>query len=107
MQMCDEYELELSAYRDGALPPAERERIASHVASCPSCKAALAAIEASHAALASMPKLKSPEIVRQRIREAIALPRVVAVRPRRARISWISIASGLAATLLIAVLGYV
>ena len=39
MRPCEEYEDLISAFIDGVLPEADRERLMAHMASCPACQA--------------------------------------------------------------------
>ena len=39
MRPCEEYEDLISAFIDGVLPEADRERLMEHMASCPACQA--------------------------------------------------------------------
>lgn len=58
-------EEQLIAYRDGE--PADRERVSSHLASCPECRAAFEKIEAVFAAMDAMPVPDAGENYGQRV----------------------------------------
>lgn len=57
----------LSAFADGALPPARRPRVAAHVAECARCRGALADIRAMASTAASLPDPPLPADGLQRI----------------------------------------
>lgn len=113
MLNCNEIELDLSAYRDGALPPPDRANVETHLADCASCKASLAAIEKARASLKALPKIKSPASLKSKIRDQInAAPKVATplrpvVRVDQIRnIPW-AWACGMAAALAVSLMGYV
>ncbi len=114
MLNCNEIEIELSAYRDGALPPPNRANVETHLADCASCKATLAAIEKARASLMALPKLKSPASLRAKVRDQIhTAPKIVSApfRPvarvdQIRNIPWVW-ACGMAAALAVSLMGYV
>ena len=114
MLNCNEIEIELSAYRDGALPPPDRANVETHLADCASCKATLAAIEKARASLMALPKLKSPASLRAKVRDQInTAPKIVSApfRPvarvdQIRNIPWVW-ACGMAAALAVSLMGYV
>ena len=57
MAHCDEYVDLISAAIDGALSPVEQEKLDSHLASCPECRALYEELTALHAALSGLPPM--------------------------------------------------
>jgi anti-sigma factor RsiW len=55
---CRDLERKLSAYLDGELPPRETQAVKAHLAACPSCSAALAAMRAAEADLKGLPSME-------------------------------------------------
>lgn len=114
MLNCNEIEVELSAYRDGALPPPDRANVETHLADCASCKASLAAIEKARASLKALPKIKAPVSLKARVRDQInAAPKMASVSPKPVvkmdqirNIPW-AWACGMAAALAVSLMGYV
>lgn len=69
---------DLSAYLDGALPPAERAVVQAHLDACPACRAAHAELRATARVIAAMPLLKPA----RRLVPALG-PRFAWLRPMR------------------------
>lgn len=69
---------DLSAYLDGALPPAERAVVQAHLDACPACRAAHAELRATARVIAAMP-LPKPA---RRLVPALG-PRFAWLRPMR------------------------
>ncbi|PYQ22112.1 MAG: hypothetical protein DMF81_13305 [Acidobacteria bacterium] len=57
---CDRSAELLSAYLDGALPPAEREALEAHLNQCADCRARLESLRAVKHALARLPSREAP-----------------------------------------------
>jgi len=109
MLTCDDIEIELSAYRDGALTPSERASVESHLATCAACKTALSQIEKVRSSLSALPKLKAPARLKPVIRDQIVKaqqPRPVARLTPVTRNRWVW-PMGIAAAVLVSMLGYV
>ena len=87
----------LSQYLDNVLAPAEREAVASHLATCGTCRACLDSLRAVKHAVARLPSQEEPpEAVRAHV-EALRLDQ----RPRR---RWRAVAPVAAAAVLAAVI---
>ena len=111
MSTCDDIEVELSAYRDGELSAAQRASIESHLLDCAACKLALDEIDLVRAHLSKLPKLYAPARLRPLIDSEIAsgahapTAAFTPINPvRRGNWAW---AAGLAAALMVSMLGYV
>ncbi|HLX64011.1 MAG TPA: zf-HC2 domain-containing protein [Planctomycetota bacterium] len=108
MQTCTSISEDLSAYLDGELPPQERASVEAHLNACAACKAEYESLVNAHAAMASLKKMKAPQSLREKVNAELAAqpPRINELsRHRRARLSWAMLATGLAATVLVALLG--
>lgn len=60
----------VTAYLDGALPPAEAAAVDAHLADCPGCRTYLDQMRATVAALRRAPVQDLPDAVHARLREA-------------------------------------
>lgn len=83
MPECADIELLLSAGADGELGSEERDRLASHVASCPRCAGWRQDMAGIRKALRSLPEEDPPPILRQRLRAQVQPPRPARPRPGR------------------------
>lgn len=91
MSYCDEYIELISAAIDGALSPAQREKLEAHLAQCPECNALYAALSALHATLADLPPAEVPADLTERIMTAVAAEQVLPFAPaetKKAPIRW-------------------
>lgn len=82
---CDALEPLLPLYADGMASPSEIRQVEAHLPDCESCRAELAWMQATHAALASRPVAVPPPDLHARIALAIAAsaPAPVTLRPAR------------------------
>ncbi len=81
MAHCDEYIELISAAIDGALSPAETERLNAHLALCPECKALFEELTAIHTALGDLPPVETPADLTHRIMAAVAAEQVIPFAP--------------------------
>ena len=81
MAHCDEYSELISASLDGALSPAETEKLNAHLAQCPDCRALLEELSALHAALSDLPPVEVPSGLTERIMAAVAAEQVLPFAP--------------------------
>lgn len=91
MAHCDEYSELISASLDGALSPAEAEKLNAHLALCPECKALYEELTALHAALSDLPPVEVPSDLTERIMAAVAGSQVLPFAPaekKKAPIHW-------------------
>lgn len=72
MAYCEEYMELISASLDGALSPAEQEKLTAHLASCAECQKLFDDLNALHAALTQLPPVEVPEGLKGRILDAVA-----------------------------------
>lgn len=77
----DEYIELISAALDGALSPAQQEKLEAHLASCPECKALHEELAAVHAALSDLPPVEVPADLTDRIMAAVAAEQVLPFAP--------------------------
>ncbi|MEI6233171.1 MAG: zf-HC2 domain-containing protein [Planctomycetota bacterium] len=116
MLTCDEIELELSAYCDGELPPAERVTVESHLAMCAACKTSVEEIERVRTVLNMLQKVAAPARAKAASRAAVEAELKSAPKPIAASVTpiqrgrrsngWMLFASA-AAAVMISALGYV
>lgn len=91
MAHCDEYAELISAAIDGALSPAQQEKLDAHLALCPECKALYKELTALHAALSELPPVEAPAGLTERIMAAVAAEQVVPFAPagkKKASVRW-------------------
>lgn len=88
MAHCDEYLELISAAIDGALSPAEREKLDAHLADCPECRALYEELAAVHAALLDLPPVEVPADLTERIMAAVAAEQVLPFEKKKAPIRW-------------------
>lgn len=91
MAHCDEYSELISASLDGALSPAEAEKLNAHLALCPECKALYEELTALRAALSDLPPVEVPSDLTERIMAAVAAEQVLPFAPakkKKAPIHW-------------------
>ncbi len=69
---CEETRRLLPAHLDGGLPPEQASAVASHLASCAACRAELAFLEATVAALRRLPELPAPAGILEGVRAGIS-----------------------------------
>ena len=74
MNHCRDIELELAAYSSGDLGPAERDRVRNHLDDCAQCRAELAREINLRETLGSLPKVKTPDVLAQKIKAATYRP---------------------------------
>ena len=100
MKYCEEYLPALSAFVDGELNEAERDKVLVHLEACEGCRDYLAELAAMHAAFEDMEEYDAPEGfadgVMARLHEA-------APKKRLHRAAWLSLAA--CAALVVVVLG--
>jgi len=77
---CEEREIELLAYLDDALAPADREELAAHGIACASCAATLRQLEAAEHAFEAALKAPLPRPVAEAILTALARAAPVTAR---------------------------
>lgn len=105
MAHCDEYIDLISAAIDGALSPVEQEKLDSHLASCPECRALYEELTALHAALSGLPPVEVPADLTEHIMDAVAAEQVLPFAPTQAQKSpvrrwrWLTSAAVLALVL--------
>jgi hypothetical protein len=95
---CQEIEDQLSAYVDGELSPQEIRVVEVHLADCPRCASILEELRAMVRSAGSLPSLKAPDGLRDRILEQVraeGAPVAPRVRPFWFRIGAVSAAAGL------------
>ncbi len=68
---CNESQLALSEFVDGALPRDARAELEAHLESCADCRALLADLKRVKAAARALPKMTAPESVWQNVRERL------------------------------------
>ena len=68
---CEETRELLDAFHDGELQPATRAAVETHLRSCPSCSAALAAHEAVRAKVRALGRTPAPEQLAAKIRKSL------------------------------------
>ena len=106
MAHCDEYMELISASLDGALSPAEAEKLNAHLAQCPECRALSEELTALHAALSDLPPVEVPSGLTERIMAAVAAEQVLPFTPAEKKKSsirwqrWLASAAVLAVVLL-------
>lgn len=106
MAYCDEYLELISAAVDGALSPAQRERLEEHLASCPECQALYGELTALHTALLDLPPVEVPADLTERIMNAVAAEQVLPFAPAEKKKSpvhwqrWMASAAVLAVVLM-------
>jgi uncharacterized membrane protein YgcG len=92
----------LSAYLDGEVTAQERARVASHLATCASCRESLQSLRDTVTLVKALPRMPVP-------RAFTLTEEMVGLRPTRARTPWIAVylrgMSAVAALLLIVLLG--
>lgn len=81
MAHCDEYSELISASLDGALSPAETEKLNAHLAQCPDCRALFEELSTLHAALSDLPPVEVPSGLTERIMAAVAAEQVLPFAP--------------------------
>ncbi len=87
----DEYLELISAAIDGALSPAELERLNAHLAQCPECKALYRELSALHTALSDLPPVEVPAGLHDRVMKAVAAEQVLPFAPaekKKAPVHW-------------------
>lgn len=72
MAHCDEYLERISAAVDGALSPAEQEKLNAHLATCAECQRLYDDLLSLHAALADLPPVEVPTGLKDRVMDAVA-----------------------------------
>jgi hypothetical protein len=72
--ICNEAQLELSAYLDDAVPAQERAALEAHIKECAACQALLAELTSVKSSLAALPKVKAPSTLAEKIRRGMAEP---------------------------------
>lgn len=72
MAYCEEYMELISASLDGALSPAEQEKLTAHLASCAECQKLFDDLSALRAAMTQLPPVEVPEGLKGRILDAVA-----------------------------------
>jgi len=121
MAVCDEIEMELSAFLDGELTASEKAAVEQHLASCPACTQALNALRAVAVAVADVPHAKAPAALMQKVRKDIADEPALRERVKadmlllsqpaplasRRKSYWASMVFGMAALVLLFLLAFV
>ena len=77
----DEYVELISAAVDGALSPAQQEKLEAHLALCPECRALYEELTALYAALLDLPPVEVPAGLTERIMAAVAAEQVLPFAP--------------------------
>lgn len=88
MAHCDEYLELISAAVDGALSPADQEKLNAHLAACPGCRALLADLTAIHEGLSALPNAEPPAGLHDRIMSAVAADNVLPFTPKKKARPW-------------------
>lgn len=92
MAYCEEYVEFISAAIDGALSPAEQEKLSAHLASCPECQKLYDDLSALHAATAELPPVEVPAGLKGRIMDAVAAEaeeaKALPFAPKKSPIRW-------------------
>lgn len=81
MAHCEEYTELISAALDGALSPAQQEKLEAHLSSCPECAALFRQLSALHAALEDLPPAEPPADLKDRILDTVAREQVLPFTP--------------------------
>ena len=99
---CSECIARLDAHRDGELDPMARDAVDAHLAGCAECThQGDALLAASHLLQEGLVRFRAPDVLRARIRSALALERSAESTPVPRRIPWTQlIAAGLMIALL-------
>ena len=100
MKYCEEYLPALSAFVDGELNEAERDKVLAHLETCEGCRDYLAELTAMHAAFGGMEEFDAPEGF---VDGVMARLHEVAPKKRSHRTAWVSLAA--CAALAVVVLG--
>ena len=106
MAHCDEYIELISAAIDGALSPAETEKLNAHLTQCPECEALYKELTALHTALGDLPPVEVPADLTERIMAAVAAEQVLPFAPAEKKHSsrhwqkWLASAAVLAVVLM-------
>lgn len=106
MAHCDEYLELISAAIDGALSPAQRKKLETHLAQCPECGTLYAQLSNLHTALVDLPPVEVPAGLHERIMAAVAAEQVLPFAPAETKKSpirwqrWLASAAVLAVVLL-------
>lgn len=101
MAYCDEYLELINASIDGALFPAEQARLEEHLAQCPDCKALYNDLRRIHLTLQSLPNLKAPEGLTDRVMAAVKADNVIPMPVKKPALQWKRWAATAAAVALI------
>ena len=100
MKYCEEYLPALSAFVDGELNEAERDKVLAHLETCEGCRDYLAELAAMHAAFGELEEFDAPEGF---LGGVMARLHEVAPKKRSHRTAWVSLAA--CAALAVVVLG--
>ena len=71
MGPCDEYEIQISAYVDGAFEGPEAQRLEAHLRGCVACATSVERERRLHSALRAASPLRAPERLRARVGAAV------------------------------------
>jgi len=103
---CDEYLELISAAVDGALSPAEEERLTAHLVDCPECRELLSDLQVLHARLSQLPAVEVPEGLTERILAAVEKDNVTPLPVKKPGFRWKRWASTAAVLALVLVGGW-
>lgn len=84
---------QLEAYLDGELDRAAVDELESHLGTCATCRAELAALEALRGALRALPRHRAPADLRAKLAGIEALPALQAPRRAWAQPTWLKMAA--------------
>lgn len=101
MKYCEEYLPMLSAFVDGELNAAERDKVLAHLETCEGCRKYLAELTAMHAELGDLKEFDAPEGFAEGV--MARLHETAAPKKRTHRTAWVSLAA--CAALVAVVLG--